>query len=466
MEEQEYNSQKNSSDYSSESEQAKDNSTVSSSNLSKNDELFNSETELSKEVVGEFQPIEFNSVAASTKLQLSILNTTIFAEELIKTQKLLLKSIELPRVNLPDFSWVDKVSKQITKSLDVSSSISKLALQTVAQQEKLFKAFETPNNDLLRILNTSLGTLPGTSDLPTVSLPDTSWVDSLLKTAAFHVDSGTIIKDISLPDLLGIAAASFVSDTYSEFTETQSIYEESQAEKLAEKSIAKIPTSVPDHIRQEIVRLIIAFIIALLPMMQNHFAQLSSTHMQEEQLRAVQRSNELQERLIDELPQITEAALDSARNDQKSIEKISILLAKRPAKVRAEPNRDGAIIGSLNTGQIITAIEHSGNWVFVKYLIGINKEGYGWVARRNLVLPHNYSEKVESKKTGHRHYRQELPSPDFWQPQSIESIVASQQTQPISSLSTLKADFWPEDESADDFIEFVEQQRQTDRLVS
>jgi len=30
----------------------------------------------------------------------------------------------------------------------------------------------------------------------------------------------------------------------------------------------------------------------------------------------------------------------------------------------------------------------------------------------------------------------------------------------------LKADFWPEDESADEFIGFVEQQHQEDRLTN
>lgn len=59
----------------------------------------------------------------------------------------------------------------------------------------------------------------------------------------------------------------------------------------------------------------------------------------------------------------------------------------------------------------------------------------------------------------YRHYQQETLSADFWQPQPLESIVASQQTQPVSDISALKADFWPVEESADDFIEFVGQQR-------
>ena len=66
----------------------------------------------------------------------------------------------------------------------------------------------------------------------------------------------------------------------------------------------------------------------------------------------------------------------------------------------------------------------------------------------------------------YRHYQQETQSTDFWQPQPIERIVASQQTQPVSDISALKANFWPEDESADDFIEFVEQQRQEDYIAN
>jgi len=62
----------------------------------------------------------------------------------------------------------------------------------------------------------------------------------------------------------------------------------------------------------------------------------------------------------------------------------------------------------------------------------------------------------------YRHYQQEQQSVDFWQPQSIESIVASQQTKPVSDVAALKADFWPEDESADEFIAFIKQQRQED----
>ena len=55
---------------------------------------------------------------------------------------------------------------------------------------------------------------------------------------------------------------------------------------------------------------------------------------------------------------------------------------------------------------------------------------------------------------------------DFWQPHTIEEIVETQQTQPIEDIAMLQVDFWPEEETVDDFIEYVYHQRQEDRLRS
>lgn len=59
-----------------------------------------------------------------------------------------------------------------------------------------------------------------------------------------------------------------------------------------------------------------------------------------------------------------------------------------------------------------------------------------------------------------------LSHSDFWQPHTIEEIVETQQTQPIEDVAMLQADFWPEEETADDFIDYIYQQRQEDRLHS
>ena len=64
----------------------------------------------------------------------------------------------------------------------------------------------------------------------------------------------------------------------------------------------------------------------------------------------------------------------------------------------------------------------------------------------------------------YRNYQHIQPTEDFWSPQTLEQLIQSQQTAPITDISTLKADFWPADESADDFIEYIYRQRREDSL--
>jgi hypothetical protein len=69
-----------------------------------------------------------------------------------------------------------------------------------------------------------------------------------------------------------------------------------------------------------------------------------------------------------------------------------------------------------------------------------------------------------SKRLYQRYQQENLTAnQSFWEGQTLESILAQQNIPPITDISSLKADFWPEDESADDIIEFVEQERQADR---
>jgi hypothetical protein len=63
-----------------------------------------------------------------------------------------------------------------------------------------------------------------------------------------------------------------------------------------------------------------------------------------------------------------------------------------------------------------------------------------------------------------RNYQQLEATIDFWEPQTLEQLVKAQQTQPVADIADLVADFWPEDELADDVIEYIYQQRQEDRL--
>jgi hypothetical protein len=53
----------------------------------------------------------------------------------------------------------------------------------------------------------------------------------------------------------------------------------------------------------------------------------------------------------------------------------------------------------------------------------------------------------------------------YYQPEEIERIPSHvQRTAPVADLASLAADFWPEDETADDVNDFIAQQRREDRL--
>lgn len=59
-----------------------------------------------------------------------------------------------------------------------------------------------------------------------------------------------------------------------------------------------------------------------------------------------------------------------------------------------------------------------------------------------------------------QNYQQPLPQSSFWTPKTIEEIVQEQQTPIMTDVNAYKADFWPEDESVNDFIHYIYQQRQ------
>ncbi len=54
------------------------------------------------------------------------------------------------------------------------------------------------------------------------------------------------------------------------------------------------------------------------------------------------------------------------------------------------------------------------------------------------------------------------PGTNFWENKSLEEILQATPVPPVSDISDLASDFWPEDESADDIIDYVYQQRKED----
>ncbi|RLC16900.1 MAG: hypothetical protein DRI57_10580 [Deltaproteobacteria bacterium] len=55
---------------------------------------------------------------------------------------------------------------------------------------------------------------------------------------------------------------------------------------------------------------------------------------------------------------------------------------------------------------------------------------------------------------------------DFKKSPSIHELIQNQETKPVTDIANLAADFWPEEESADDIIGYIYQQRREDRLKS
>lgn len=65
----------------------------------------------------------------------------------------------------------------------------------------------------------------------------------------------------------------------------------------------------------------------------------------------------------------------------------------------------------------------------------------------------------------YQRYQKELTALDFWLPPSIEEIVHARQTPVVQDISTLAVDFWPEEDTVDDFMDYIYQQRQQDSLL-
>jgi hypothetical protein len=62
-----------------------------------------------------------------------------------------------------------------------------------------------------------------------------------------------------------------------------------------------------------------------------------------------------------------------------------------------------------------------------------------------------------------RTYQRLAPEAGFWEPQTLEQTAQAQGVRPIEQIASVAGDFWPEDESADDVIGYIYEQRREDR---
>lgn len=60
------------------------------------------------------------------------------------------------------------------------------------------------------------------------------------------------------------------------------------------------------------------------------------------------------------------------------------------------------------------------------------------------------------------HYGKTSVQQDFWRPKTLNEIIEKSSAKAIDEINSLKVDFWPEDESADTFNDFIYNQRQED----
>ncbi|MCK4765218.1 MAG: hypothetical protein KAW12_23665 [Candidatus Aminicenantes bacterium] len=67
-------------------------------------------------------------------------------------------------------------------------------------------------------------------------------------------------------------------------------------------------------------------------------------------------------------------------------------------------------------------------------------------------------------KSLYHNYHHSLHSVDFRQTKTIKQLLKDRRKSPIADINELTVDFWPEEESVDDFIDYTYRQRQEDRL--
>ena len=80
-------------------------------------------------------------------------------------------------------------------------------------------------------------------------------------------------------------------------------------------------------------------------------------------------------------------------------------------------------------------------------------------------LPYPYQLEIlkEIAQSMSKNWKQIEGMDDFWHPKSVEQLLETNPVEKVSDIDDLSGDFWPDDESADEFIEYTYSQRRVDR---
>ena len=81
---------------------------------------------------------------------------------------------------------------------------------------------------------------------------------------------------------------------------------------------------------------------------------------------------------------------------------------------------------------------------------------------RKLPLPDQLELLGEISRSLLSRYLKQETQHDFWNPPALRDIIKNSPAKKRDEIKTLKADFWPEDESADALIDYIYKQRRND----
>lgn len=84
---------------------------------------------------------------------------------------------------------------------------------------------------------------------------------------------------------------------------------------------------------------------------------------------------------------------------------------------------------------------------------------------KGLPFPYQLEILQEIAKSVSDNWKQIGSMDDFWHPRSVDEHLQANPVEKVSDIDILSGNFWPEDESADDFNQYTYGQRRSDRTA-
>jgi len=212
------------------------------------------------------------------------------------------------------------------------------------------------------------------------SLPNTSWIKDLQYFTAPYVEASFITDTPTFPNLLGATAGIIAQQMYIEVASTHDTEGQDNFVEKFNNVINEVSASLPASVRNNIFHLVTIFLM-ILPM----YMDTGDTRLLHQIANNTEEPNILSEQ--------TNVLLAEISNSSES----DVLIAKRTTIVRTKPERNAITKVVLPQDSTVEKIEQSEGWVYIKYRDpGDGDYYYGWVARRNLILPRNYPRYIEA----------------------------------------------------------------------